>query len=247
MLDETVEVETPEGVANSYLARPDAEPHPGVLFIPDAYGLRPAIEQMVDRIAAAGYVVLAPNVFYRAGRTPVEDLLGPLDRERPADAFRTVLPLIRQLTPARTAADGAAYLEYLGRVAAPGKVAVTGYCMGGRLAWRIAATRPERVAALAAFHTAGLVGDDADSPFRSAGRLGPVEAYFGFADEDPGMTPEQLETLEQALDAAGVRYVAEVYAGAHHGYAVPDAAAYDEAAAERHYGELAALLGRTIG
>ena len=71
MQSSTVEVTTPDGVADAYLARPDDERHPGVLFIMDAYGLRPQIEEMADRIAAEGYVVLAPNVFYRAGRAPV--------------------------------------------------------------------------------------------------------------------------------------------------------------------------------
>ncbi len=246
MKTETVEVMTPDGAANAYLALPDGGAHPGVLFISDAYGLRPAIEDMVDRVAADGYVVLAPNVFYRAGRAPVEALLGPSDRPRPESAFRAVLPLIQELTPARIAADGGAYLQYLESVAAPGPVAVTGFCMGGRLAWRIAAAYPGRVAALAAFHTAGLVTDTPDSPHRSAADLGPVEAYFGFADEDPGMTPEQIATLEQALDSAGVRYVAEVYAGARHGYAVADSQAYDEAAAERQARELRALLVRTL-
>jgi carboxymethylenebutenolidase len=246
MKNETVEVRTPDGLANAYLARPDDGAHPGVLFISDAYGLRPAIEDMVDRVAADGYVVLAPNVYYRAGPEPVEALLGPSDSPRPASAFRAVLPLIQELTPARIAGDGGAYLEYLESVAAPGPVAVTGFCMGGRLAWRIAAAHPGRVAALAAFHTAGLVTDTPDSPHRSAADLGLVEAYFGFADEDPGMTPEQIATLEQALDSAGVRHVAEVYAGAHHGYAVADSQAYDEAAAERQSRELRALLGRTL-
>ena len=247
MKDETVEIKTPDGVANAYLAQPDDGPHPGVLLISDAFGLRPAIEDMVDRVAADGYVVLAPNVFYRAGPAPVEAILGPSDRERPPDAFRAVLPLIQQLTPALIAADGGAYLEYLGRVAAPGRVGIVGYCMGGRLAWRIAAAHPERVAALAAFHTAGLVTEDSDSPHRSAADLGPIEAYFGFADEDPGATPEQIATLEQALDATGVRYVAEVYEGAHHGYAVADSAAYDKAASERQFRELGALVKRALG
>ncbi|HYY23004.1 MAG TPA: dienelactone hydrolase family protein, partial [Thermoleophilaceae bacterium] len=67
----TVEIAAPDGVADAYLARPDDRPHPGVLFIMDAYGLRPTIDEMADRIAADGYVVLAPNVFYRAGRAPV--------------------------------------------------------------------------------------------------------------------------------------------------------------------------------
>ena len=243
---ENVDVKTPDGTANAYLARPDGGPHPGVLFISDAFGLRTAIEDMVDRLAADGYVVLAPNVYYRDGAAPVEAILGPPERERPADAFQAVLPLIRGLTPARIAADGGAYLAYLETVAAPGRVAITGYCMGGRLAWRIAAAHPGRVAALAAFHTSGLVTQDADSPHRSAADLGPVEALFGFADEDPGMTPEQIATLEQALDSARVRYVAEVYAGAHHGFAVTDSQAYDEAAAGRQARELHALLARTL-
>ena len=246
MKRETVEIMTPDGVANAYLARPDGDAHPGVLLISDAFGLRPAIEDMAGRIAAGGYVVLAPNVYYRAGRTPVEALLGPSDRPRPAGAFQAVLPLIEQLTPARIASDGGAYLDHL-EGAAPGPVAVTGYCMGGRLAWRIAAAYPGRVAALAAFHTAGLVTDAPDSPHRSAADLGPVEAYFGFADEDAGATREQIAVLERALDSAGVPYTAEVYEGAHHGYAVADSAAYDEAASERQFHELSALLRRTLG
>jgi carboxymethylenebutenolidase len=246
-MHETVEIETPDGVANAYLTRSDGDPHPGVLFIPDAFGLRPAIEEMADRVAAGGYVVLAPNVFYRAGRAPVEDLVGPVGGENRASAFQKVLPLIRELTPERIAADGGAYLDYLEQVAAPGPLAVTGYCMGGRVAWRIAATQQGRVAALAAFHTAGLVGDDPGSTHLSTADLGQVEAYFGFADEDPGATPEQIATLREALDAAGVRYTAEVYQGAHHGYAVPDAPTYDEAASERQYRELQALLRRTVG
>jgi carboxymethylenebutenolidase len=246
-MNETIEIKTPDGVANAYLVRPDGEPHPGVLFIPDAFGLRPAIEEMADRVAADGYVVLAPNVFYRAGRAPVEALVGPVGGENRASAFQAVLPLIKALTPARIAADGGSYLDCLERVAAPGPLGITGYCMGGRLAWRIAATHPGRVAALAAFHTAGLVGDDPESTHLSAADLGPVEAYFGFADEDPGATPEQIATLRQALEAAGVRYTAEVYEGAHHGYAVPDAPAYDKAASERQFRELSALLKRTVG
>jgi carboxymethylenebutenolidase len=246
MKRETIDIKTPDGVANAYLARPDDEPHPGVLFISDAFGLRPAIEEMVDRVAADGYVVLAPNVFYRAGRSPVEDLVGPVGGERRAPAFQAVLPLIGELTPKRVARDGAAYLDYLGQVAAPGPVALTGYCMGGRLAWRIATTQPGRVAALAAFHTAGLVTDEPDSRHLGAVDLGPIEAYFGFADDDPGATSEQIATLRQALDAAGVRYTAEVYEGARHGYAVPDAPAYDPIASERQFRELRALLARTL-
>jgi carboxymethylenebutenolidase len=243
---QSVDISAPDGVADAYLARPDEAPHPGVLFIMDIYGLRPTLAEMVERIASFGYVVLAPNVLYRAGRSPVLALPDPSDADARAAFFRSVRPLVAELTPDRLTGDGAAYLDYLEQAAAPGPVAITGYCAGARLGWRIAAAHADRVAALAGFHPGGLVSDASDSPHRSAGEV-TAELYFGFADEDPGMTAEQIATFERALDEAGRSYRAEVYEGARHGFTMADGAAYDEAASERHYDELRALLGRTFG
>jgi carboxymethylenebutenolidase len=245
MRGEMIDVTTRDGVADAYLTRPDDQRGPAVLLVMDAYGLRPQIERMADRIATQGFVVLAPNVFYRAGRAPVVPLdgLGDPDQQRPL--FERVMPLIRELTPERIVSDGVAYLdrlEQLGR----GPVAITGYCMGGRVALRIAAAYPERVAALAGFHVGGLVTDDDDSPHRSTGSLA-AEVYLGYADNDRSMTPEQIAELERALDAAGVRYRSEVYRGAAHGYTMADTPAYEEGAAKRHYTELFALLERSVG
>jgi carboxymethylenebutenolidase len=241
---EMIDVATQDGVADAYLARPGDQGGPAVLLVMDAFGLRPQIERMADRIATRGFVVLAPNVLYRAGRAPVVpvDGLGDPDQQRPL--LERVMPLVRELTPERIVSDGGAYLdrlEQLGR----GPVAITGYCMGGRVAWRIAAAYPERVAALGGFHVGGLFTEDDDSPHRSAGSLA-AEIYLGFADNDRSMTPEQIAELERALDAAGVRYRSEVYRGAAHGYTMADTPAYDEAAAERHYAELFALLDRSV-
>jgi carboxymethylenebutenolidase len=244
MNSSTVDIETPDGVANAYLSRPDDDPHPGVLFIMDAFGVRPAIETMADRIAADGYVVLAPNVFYRAGRSPVPPLPDMSDPDERTRFFQSLRPLMDELTPERLAADGSAYLDQLEQVGAQPPFAITGYCMGARLGWRIAAAAPDRVAALAGFHAGGLVTDDPDSPHRSAANIR-AELYFGFADNDSSMTPEQISTLEKTLDEVGVRYRAEVYEGAQHGYTMADTAAYDEEAAERHFRELRALLERT--
>ena len=124
--------------------------------------------------------------------------------------------------------------------------AVLPSCIGGRIAWRIAAAYPERVAALAGFHVGGLVSDDHDSPHRSAGRLA-AEVYLGFADNDRSATPEQISGLERALDAAGVRYRSELYGDAAHGYTMADTPSYNGAAAERHYTALFTLLDRTLG
>jgi carboxymethylenebutenolidase len=215
-----------------------------VLFIIDAFGLRPRIEEMADRIAQRGYVVLAPNVFYRAGRAPVLPMPDFSDPDGRARFFQQVRPLMEQLTPEAIARDGEAYLDFLADQA-PGPVAITGYCMGGRLGFRIAAAHPDRVAALGAFHAGGLVTDGPASPHLSANRI-QAEIYFGHADEDANMTPEQIATLDGALDEAGVRRRTEVYKGAHHGYTMSDTAVYDEDATERHYAALFDLLERAL-
>src|SRR3954452_7720488 len=168
MRSSTLDIQMPDGVADAYLTRPDdGERHPGVLFLMDAYGVRPRIEEMADRIAARGYVVLAPNVFYRAGRSPVLPFPDMSNEDARAEFFKNVRPLMGALTAERLAADGAAYLDELATVS-DGPVAITGYCMGARLALRIAAAHPDRVAAVAGFHGGGLVTEEPDSPHRAA-------------------------------------------------------------------------------
>jgi carboxymethylenebutenolidase len=236
-----VDVKTADGVADAYLTRPyeDGE-YPGVLFVIDAFGLRPRIEEMADRIAAQGYVVLAPNALYRAGRAPVLPMPDFTDPDNRAGFMQSVRPLIGQLTPEAISRDGEAYLDFLSDKATE-PVGITGYCMGARVGWRIAAAYPDRVKALGGFHGGGLATDAPESPHRLAGQL-KAEVYFGHADQDASMNPEQIATLNDALDRAGVSYRAEVYEGALHGYTMSDTAVYNEAACERHFTELFALL-----
>jgi carboxymethylenebutenolidase len=245
MYGSTIEVQTSDGVADCYLTRPaDDGAHPGVLFMIDAIGLRPRIEEMADRIAAQGYVVLAPNVFYRAGRAPLwetPDLRDPDSRGR---FFRTLGPLMGTLTPAAVAADGGAYLDKLGELT-DGPVGVTGYCFGGWLGWVIGAAHPDRVAAIGGFHTGRMVTENENSAHLLAPDV-QAEVYWGHADQDQSMTPESIATLDRAMDDAGVRYTTELYEGAQHGYTMSDMGAYNEAAAERHFTALFALLQRAI-
>jgi carboxymethylenebutenolidase len=245
MSSETVDIKTADGIADAYLARPDdGERHPGVLLLMDAFGLRPQIETMADRIAARGFAVLAPNLFYRAGRAPVLEHADLNDPEQRAALFEQIMPLMAELTPERIVSDARAYLDLLEQVGT-GPVAITGYCLGGRLGWRIAVAYPDRVAALGGFHAGGLVTDDPDSPHLSAGDIR-AEIYLGHADNDQSMTAENIATLERALDDAAVTYRSELYQGAAHGYTMADSAVYDADAAERHFAELFALLDRTI-
>jgi carboxymethylenebutenolidase len=241
----TIEIPTPDGAAEAFLARPDDRAHPGVLFYMDAIGLRPRIAEMVDRIASWGYVVLAPNVFHRDGRmadlAPTEDLTVPAHREA---FFAGAMRRVRLLTPDRTDPDAqvwvAALLEH-----AEHPIGVTGYCMGARLAVRTAALRPDVVAAVGGFHGGGLVTDAPDSPHRMLANAR-AEFVFGHADHDRSMPPEAVAELGSALEAAGLTHINEVYAGASHGYTMADTAPYDEAATERHFDELRALLDRTL-
>jgi carboxymethylenebutenolidase len=237
MSGERIEITTQDGVADAYLARPDGQARGSVLLIMDAYGLRPQIDRMADRIAAEGYLVLAPNVFYRDVRG---ELLSP-EEIGGGSAFEKVMPLVRGLTPDVVVRDGPAYLDALG----DDPVAITGYCMGGRAGWHLAAAYPDRVAALGGFHVGSLVTDADDSPHHKAPSI-EAEVYFGHADNDRSMNPAQIAALDEAMDDAGVVHRTEVYEGAAHGYTMADTPAYDEAAAERHYRELFALLGRTF-
>ncbi len=244
MSSATIEIQTRDGSADAYLSTPDdGGNRPGVLLLMDAFGVRPQIEQMADRIASRGYNVLAPNLFYRAGRNPVGPMPDMTQEGARAELFRKLGPLMGELTPERIASDGDAYLGRLEQES-DGPIAISGYCMGARVGLEIAAAHPDRVLALGGFHAGGLVTDAADSPHRSVGQV-QAELYFGFADNDQSMTPENIAELERALEEAGVAYRTEVYEGAAHGYTMADMPVYDEDAAERHYEELFALLERT--
>ncbi len=243
-----VDIRTEDGVADAYLAHPgDGAPRPGVLLYQDAFGLRPHLRAMADRLAEAGYAVLVPNVFYRHGRAPVVELPEFIDPGARPEIFAALAPLIQSLTAEAAVRDAGAYLRWLAEspLVADGPVALTGYCMGARLALWTAGGHPDRVAAVAGFHGGRLATDAPDSPHLAAEHI-TAELYFGHADNDHSLPPEQIERFEEALTAAGVRHTCEVYAGAEHGYTQADTAAYDEKGAERHWAALLELLKRTF-
>ncbi|MFE7793507.1 dienelactone hydrolase family protein [Streptomyces sp. NPDC057460] len=244
----SVDIPTQDGVADAYLTHPDdSSPHPAVLLYMDAFGLRPHLKKMADRLARAGYTVLAPNVFYRHGRAPVVELPDVIDPVRRPEIFERIGPIMNSLTPDLAMRDADAYLRWLTAypLTTDGPVGITGYCMGARLAVRTAGTFPERVAAVAGFHGGRLATDAPDSPHLLADRI-TAELYFGHADQDPSLPPEQINRLDEALTAAGVRHHSEIYPGAHHGFTQADTAAYDSTADKRHWTALLALLDRAL-
>ena len=244
----TVDITTEDGVADAYVAHAaDGSARPGVLLYMDAFGIRPHLTGMADRIAEAGYTVLVPNVFYRHGRTPVVELPEFIDPEARPEIWGKVGPLVQSVTPDPAMRDAAAYLQWLADspLVADGPVALTGYCMGARLSLLTAGHYPDRVAAAAGFHGGRMATDDSDSPHLVAEHV-TAELYFGHADEDPSLPPEQMQRLEDALTAAGVRHRCEVYPGAHHGFTQADTSAYNKEGDERHWAALLDLLERAF-
>lgn len=244
-----IEIPTADGSAEAYVARPSENgAHPGVILLMDAFGLRPQIEAMADRIASWGYVVLVPNLFFRSGRVadlvPTVDLKAPMEREK---LFAELGPRMQALTTEVMDADSAAYLEALRNLddVSPGGVGVTGYCMGARWSTRIAGTQSAHIAAVGGFHGGRLATDAPDSPHLQLAHAR-AEFVYGHADQDASMPPEAVAALGEALAAHGLAATNEIYPGAAHGYTMADTASYQEAGAERHYQELRSLLGRTL-
>ncbi|MFJ5860230.1 dienelactone hydrolase family protein [Pseudarthrobacter sp. NPDC092439] len=245
-----IEITAPDGLAEAVLARPSTGegPFPGILFYMDAFGLRPRIEEMAQRIADWGYIVMAPNVFYREGTVaqldPGVDLTSEAGRKT---AGQLAFPRIGRLTAGLALRDIDAWLSALNAVdgVSPGPMGTTGYCMGARLAVRTATAHPERIAACGGFHGGGLATDAPDSP-----HLGLAHAkarfVFGHADHDRSMDRDAVARLGKALAAAGLPASNEIYLGAAHGYTMADSAAYNDAATERHFSELRELFDSTL-
>ncbi|MGD8281312.1 MAG: dienelactone hydrolase family protein [Gemmatimonadota bacterium] len=234
MSKERIKLQRPEGALDALFFEPAGDgPWPLVVFYMDAFGLRPALEEMAERLNDAGYAVLQPNLYWRSG--PFEPFEPSTVFDDPDERAR-IMALMHAVKVDQVAADTLALVD---EVAKDGRVdterfGCVGYCMGGRMAFCMAEELPDRVAASASIHPGGLVTDAPDSPHLRAGQIQGV-VYLGIADEDRSCTSEHQQALREALDAAGVDYTLELYAGAKHGFAIEDHSVYDEEAAERHW------------
>ena len=243
MPTEQITIQTRAGACTAYVAAPAGEgPWPAVIFYMDGGGIRPALIEMAQRLAGAGYVVLLPDLFYRFGP------YGPLvPKEVFAADVRAILgPMMATTGNDKAAEDTEAFLAYLdGRADVAGAAdGAVGFCMGGGMALAAAGTYPDRFAAVASFHGGNLATDAPTSPHLFAQTL-KAEIYIAAAQNDRSYPPEMAERFEQALAHAGVRYRAETYPAAH-GWMKPDFPVYDHAAAERGWTEMLALFGRTL-
>lgn len=242
MTRSTVTIDTRDGHCETSVFLPSSSggPWPAVILYMDGLGIRPALFEMGERLAAHGYVVLLPDLFYRVG--PYEALDAKTFFADPEQRKAWVAKYIGSVTIEGVREDTRALLAYIDTrkdVAGP-KIGTTGYCLGGHVSLAMAGLFPERVAAAASYHGGRLVTDDPQSPHLLAPRMR-GRIYVAGAVEDPGFTDAQKERLEAALTEANVDHTIETY-NAKHGWVPSDTPVHDPAAAERHWETLFALL-----
>lgn len=245
MIEEKVQITTKDGISSGWLIHPEGDgPWPGVIHLTDIGGIRPAQHDMARRLAAEGYCVLMPNVFYRSGQPPMFDAETRSNDELRMKRFRE---LTAPMTPEAEGRDAETYIDFLANQdsAAQGAFGVVGYCFSGGFALRTAAKRPDRMGAAASFHGAGLYTEAPSSPHQVLPRV-KARLYFGHAIEDRSMPSQAIEKFEQSLADWGGRYESEVYDGSHHGWTVPDSPVYNQPQAERAYSKLRALFAETL-
>ena len=200
---------TVDGAAmRTFVARPAdaaaAERAPGVVVIQHAGGVDQFVQGMARRLAAAGYVAAAPELYHRQDPPPDE----PLER-------------MAQLRDAQIIADSDAVLDYLGAAAGGGggrPSAVVGFCMGGRAAYLLAAASDRLQAAVAYYGgNTRVAWGEGTPPFERLGEIScPVLGFFGGRDSNP--SPEDRDAIDAELTAHGVEHRFRSFAGAGHGY-----------------------------
>ncbi|MFT3905138.1 MAG: dienelactone hydrolase family protein [Steroidobacteraceae bacterium] len=243
--EEEINIKTPDGVADSYFVHPASGKYPGVLMWTDIMGLRPAFKMMAQRLAMQGYSVLVPNPFYRKAKAPIV----PAGAGMQDEATRKVLmDMMGSLTADTNVTDAKAFVAFLDAqpsVDKKRKIGTCGYCMGGPLVMRTAATFPDRIGAAATFHGANLASDKPDSPHLLIPKM-KSSFLIAIAESDDMRDPQAKVLLREAFDKTRLPAEIEVYAGTQHGWCPPDSQVYNEAAAEKAWSRLLALYGKAL-
>jgi carboxymethylenebutenolidase len=226
---------------NTFITHPEeGGPHPAVLFYMDAPGKRDELHDMARRIAAVGYYVVLPNLYYRETRefTLVRDEGG----------FKRMFELLRGVSNEMALRDTAAMLAFVdGQPHANARsLGVVGYCMSGPFVFAAAARFADRIRCAASIYGAGLITGRPDSPHLTAKQIR-GEMYFACAEIDQYAPRAEIDALEAQLATSGINYRLEWYPGAHHGFAFPRREGiYDLPSAERHWERLFSLFRRNL-
>jgi carboxymethylenebutenolidase len=212
---------------------------PGVIVLMEAFGLTAHIRGVCERLAAAGYPALAPDLY--GGKVYGYDQMAEIKA------------VIAELNDGVAMGQVGAWLDWLGTQPAvlPGKSAVLGLCMGGRLAFLSGCRHANRLGAVASFYGGSIFPEtDKDRlgrtpPIGEAASLkSPLLLVYGGADQ--GIPPAEHARLVQKLGELGKRYTLSLYPGAGHGFCCEDRDSYAPAAAEAAFAETFDFLQRAF-
>ena len=234
-----VNIKTPDGECDAYFAAP-AGAHAAVLVWPDIFGLRRAFRQMGKRLAESGYAVLVINPFYRTQKAPTA-------KAGASTPIPDVIPLAQTLNATTHVTDAKAFTAWLDsrpEVDKNKKMGTIGYCMGGPMVFRTAASVANRVGAACTFHGGGLVTKNADSPHLLIPQM-KAQFLVAIAESDDSREPDSKDVLRKSFADAKLSAEVEVYPAAH-GWCPPDTGVYDYDQAEKAWGRMLALFGKAL-
>ena len=230
-----VQIKTPDGTCDAHFVHP-AGATAAVLVWPDVFGLRPSFRTMGKRLSESGYAVLTVNPFYRTIKGSACRARGRLRRH----AARSRPP--RMSRTRRHSWPGSMLQK---QVDTRRKIGTTGYCMGGAIVMRTAATIPGRIGAGCSFHGGGLDTTKRDSPHLLIPKM-KASMLIAIADNDDQQEPTSKDMLRKAFDDANVTAEIEVYKGANHGWMPPDHQSHNAEAAERGWARKLELFKKSL-
>jgi carboxymethylenebutenolidase len=235
-----VTIKTPDGTCDAHFVHPKSGAAPAVLVWPDIFGLRPAFRQMGRRLAESGYSVLTVNPFYRVQKAPTAPEKPNFQDPATRDALMKLAGGLSAETNVTDAKAFVAWLDSQASVDKKKKIGTTGYCMGGPLTMRTAATLPDRIGAGGSFHGGNLVTDKPDSPHLLIPKM-KASYLFAVAQNDDERDPKSKTVLKEEFAKAKLPAEIEVYP-AMHGWCPPDSQAHNQAQAEKAWTRLLALF-----
>lgn len=241
MIEYFVDIKTADGSMNSFVIHPDEDgPHPVILFLMDAPGMRDEIRDMSRRLASVGYYVIASNLYYRRAQEWNRFELGGTPEELQGH--------MGSLTNEMVVADAGSMIDFADadQAADSSRIGTLGYCMSGPFSLMAAARYNDRVKAAASMHGVKLATDADDSPHRHLDEM-QGEVYVAAAEFDEHISPEEVQAFDSALEASSTTGRVEWYPGTHHGFTFAGRGPiYDKDGAERHWERLHSLFDRNL-
>ncbi len=242
MNEEILSIKTSDGDMETLVVSHEGGPRAPVIIYMDAPGIREELYGFARRIAAEGYTVLLPDMYYRLGRLRY-------DMATADDAVRQeMFGAMRSLNNALVMSDTSDMLDWMKGDARikQGPVGCIGYCMSGQYVVSAAGTYPDSFAASASLYGVGIVTDAPDTPHKLASTM-KGELYLGFAETDEWVPDNVIPDLKAELDAHSVSYTLDVWPGTGHGFCFPEREAYVKDAAEQVWTKVFAMYKRRLG